>query len=105
MAFSGESTTAVYSIGKTALLGLVKVFARDFQYDEIRVNAICPGLVDTKLASTLVKNKEIVAQMTGSDKVIHPDEIGSVAAFLCSQDAITLSGEAIMATGFLMPKF
>lgn len=86
------------------MLGLVKVFAREFLYDEIRVNAVCPGLVETKLAGPMVENKEIVFEITGSEKVLTPDEIAAVAAFLCSSDASTVNGEAIMATGFLNAK-
>nr|CAD7441830.1 unnamed protein product [Timema bartmani] len=73
-----------YSVSKTALLGLTKVFANDLASDNIRVNCVAPGIVQTKFAQ--------------------PPEIAGVVSFLCSDDASYITGETIVAAGGMVSR-
>ncbi|KAL0104303.1 hypothetical protein PUN28_017200 [Cardiocondyla obscurior] len=92
----------VYSISKTALLGLIKATAVDLAHRGIRVNGIAPGIIKTKFAKPLYETEE-GDSISKSQSMMHrlgmPDEIGGVAAFLASDDASYITGETIIASG------
>nr|CAD7573548.1 unnamed protein product [Timema californicum] len=73
-----------YSVSKTALLGLTKVFANDLASDNIRVNCVAPGIVQTKFSSIV--------------------KIAGVVSFLCSDDASYITGETIVAAGGMVSR-
>lgn len=91
-----------YSISKTALLGLCKAAAEDLSTYGIRVNCIAPGIIKTKFSEALYLSES--AYETAIDKIPirrlgMPNEIGSIAAFLASEDASYITGETIVAAG------
>jgi len=45
-----------YSVSKTALLGLTKALSYELGHDNIRVNCVCPGIIETKFASAVSTN-------------------------------------------------
>ena len=53
---------STYSVSKTALLGLAKAVAVQCAPLNIRVNAVCPGVVRTKFASAITENSEIAEE-------------------------------------------
>jgi NAD(P)-dependent dehydrogenase (short-subunit alcohol dehydrogenase family) len=102
---------AAYVASKHAVLGLTKVASADVARHGIRVNAVCPGAVDTEMFANVVEHEAKKARMRpdqakkailsniGIGRLIQPKEIGRVVAFLCSDDASTISGQAINVDG------
>lgn len=92
----------VYSVSKTALLGLTKVAAKDLASENIRVNCVAPGIVITKFSSSLHESKEAKEALLRSipmGRMAIPKEISGVVSFLVSDDASYITGETIVASG------
>uniref|UniRef100_A0A1B6F9X4 Dehydrogenase/reductase SDR family member 4 n=1 Tax=Cuerna arida TaxID=1464854 RepID=A0A1B6F9X4_9HEMI len=91
-----------YSVSKTALLGLTKAAAADLAGDNIRVNCLAPGIVETRFSSALHETetaKEVALSMIPMKRLAQPDEMAGVVAFLCSNDASYITGETFIAAG------
>ena len=58
VAYGIDPTIAMYSVTKTALLGLTKALAKALEKKKIRVNAVAPGVIRTKFAGALIKQIE-----------------------------------------------
>ena len=77
----------IYSITKAALINMTKSFALEYGSDGIRVNALLPGLTDTKLASALTKNPEHLQPFLDKialHRVAQPEEMVGAAIYLAS---------------------
>lgn len=91
-----------YSTSKTALLGMTRTLALELAGDAITVNGISPGPFGTEMNRPLMENPELNAQFVASiplgrwGKV---EEIGSLAVFLCSDDAGFITGTDILIDG------
>ncbi|XP_012541657.1 dehydrogenase/reductase SDR family member 4 [Monomorium pharaonis] len=92
----------VYSISKTALLGLIKATVKDLADDGIRINGIAPGVIKTKFSKPFYESEEaheLAKSNSDMRRLGMPDEIGGVAAFLASNDASYITGETIIVAG------
>ncbi|KAI4492205.1 hypothetical protein M0802_009895 [Mischocyttarus mexicanus] len=92
----------VYSVSKTALLGLCKASAINLAPYGIRVNCIAPGIIKTKFSKPLYQSEtvsELSVSMIPFRRFGKPDEISGIAAFLASEDASYMTGETIVASG------
>ena len=77
----------LYSISKSALIAATKVMAREWGADQIRVNAICPGLVKTKFSEALTSNDKIMKIVMAKQAlpmVAEPEDITGLAVYLAS---------------------
>ncbi|KAK5642116.1 hypothetical protein RI129_008283 [Pyrocoelia pectoralis] len=91
-----------YSVSKTALLGLTKAIAGDVATDNITVNCIAPGVIETKFSNAITTEgpiREESLSLIPMKRFGKPDEVASVAAFLASSDANYITGETILVTG------
>jgi NAD(P)-dependent dehydrogenase (short-subunit alcohol dehydrogenase family) len=91
-----------YSTSKAAVLGLMRQGALDYAADNIRVNAVCPGGVDTGLTKHLIEDSEAQAWLTGNmpaARFSHPEEVAAAIAFLTSPAASYISGVALPVDG------
>lgn len=94
------SNMSDYLVGKYSLLGLTKSLAVELERFNIMVNGISPSMVDTNLIANLPnKFKEIAASQSPTGKLTTPDDIASVALFLCSNQADHVSGENVVVSG------
>lgn len=95
----------VYSMTKAAVISMTQVFAQEFGNQGIRVNALCPGLTDTKLASALmadpVKLKEMMNRSFSIPRPGQPEEMASAALYLASDDAGYVTGQTLVVDGGL----
>ncbi|MEE2757476.1 MAG: glucose 1-dehydrogenase [Myxococcota bacterium] len=98
----GSPLQGVYGLTKSALVSMTKTLALELGQADIRVNAICPGLVATKLASLLTDNPEFSKSYTDRaalGRFGQPDEIAGTAVFLASDESAYLTGQSIIIDG------
>ncbi len=82
-----EPMLGLYSVSKAALVSLTQVLAREWASAQVRVNAICPGLVQTKFSETLWNNESLLKgflRRVPLGRLAQPDEIVPLAALLAS---------------------
>ena len=102
MASSAAFTVGTpYGVTKLAVRGLTITFAKELGEDNIRVNAIAPGMVSTENAITEYTEEELAAIRTAQvlKDPITMDDITRVALFLCSTESALVTGETIRVTG------
>jgi NAD(P)-dependent dehydrogenase (short-subunit alcohol dehydrogenase family) len=91
-----------YGMTKAAVISMTRTLAFELGSARIRVNAIAPGLIDTRLASALVKDEAISQtwlSKTPIARVGQPEEIASAALFLASDAASYVTGEVLTVDG------
>ncbi len=92
----------VYAMTKAAVISMTKTLAAELAPSRVRVNAIAPGFVDTKLASAVLKNDELlkhVIDRTPMGRYGTPDEIAGGALYLASEAATFLTGHTLVIDG------
>ncbi len=99
---TGSPMQGVYAMTKAAVISMTKTLAVELAPNHVRVNAIAPGFVDTRLASAIVKNNDLlslVMQRTPLRRVGEPDEIAGGALYLASDSASYLTGHTLVIDG------
>ena len=93
---------SAYVAAKHGVVGLTKQFAVSFGPAKVRVNAVCPGFVETPMTGGMRKTDEGLAYMrdlTPMGRTAKPEEIAAAAAFLASDDASFVTGVAMPVDG------
>jgi len=92
----------IYSISKAAVIAMTQSFAKECASMGVRVNALLPGLTDTRFASTLVKNDDIresVLKDVPLNRVAQPEEMTGAVVYLASNAASYTTGSCITVDG------
>jgi NAD(P)-dependent dehydrogenase (short-subunit alcohol dehydrogenase family) len=87
---------------KHGALGLTRTAALEYSQQGVRVNAICPGVIDTSMIERSSEASGTVDQAiaaTPIGRLGEPEEIGDVAVWLCSADASFVTGEPMVVDG------
>ena len=95
----------IYSITKAAIISMTKAFAKECAPLNIRVNAVLPGLTDTKFASALTSNDAMLKQILPAipmNRMAQPEEIAPMFLFLASHAASYITGVNIPVDGGLL---
>ena len=95
-------TEGIYGSAKAALVNITKVLGYEFGKDRIRVNAIAPGVIETRLTEAWLKTDEQKADRASFyplGRVGVPDDIAAAAVYLCSDEAGWVSGNVLYVTG------
>ncbi len=92
----------IYSITKTAVIGMTKSFAKECGTHGIRVNALVPGLIRTKFAGALLSDAEQLQHYLGTNplgRVGEPVELAGAALFLASGASSYVTGHCLAVDG------
>ncbi|HST37775.1 MAG TPA: SDR family NAD(P)-dependent oxidoreductase [Allosphingosinicella sp.] len=96
-----------YSASKSGVISLVEVAATQLCGANIRVNAICPGLIETGMTQPLYDNaravgrEDMIGHLNPMKRGGEPNEIAKAALFLASDDASYVNGHALVVDGGL----
>ena len=108
-ALASQQNVLAYTVSKHGLLGLTRSMAMDFAKDNIRVNAVCPGTVDTpmlKWAASLDPDPQSVYDVCNAmhplGRIAQPREIAEVVAFLAHPSSSFVTGAIWTVDGGLL---
>lgn len=99
-AFVGWPGAAPYVASKHGVIGLTKAAALDHARHGIRINAVCPGLIETAMSADLrgaARSAAIADQPMG--RMGQPEEVAQAALWLCSSAASFVNGTALVVDG------
>ena len=94
----------VYGMTKAALISMTQTLAVELGQTGIRLNAIAPGIVDTRLAGALTADKAILAELTKATplhRIARPGEIAGLAVYLASDESSFVTGQTFTVDGGL----
>ena len=95
----GEANASIYSMTKASLIGLTKSLALEVAQDNITVNIINPGWVDTELINNENLeddfSKDEIIETIPQRRFVTPEEIANTCEFLVSDKAKTITGQSI----------
>jgi NAD(P)-dependent dehydrogenase (short-subunit alcohol dehydrogenase family) len=92
----------IYSITKAAIISMTKVFAAECAATGIRVNAILPGIVDTRFSAALVSDSDMLAQYLPRipmGRIGHPSEVAGAALYFASPASSYTTGACLVVDG------
>jgi NAD(P)-dependent dehydrogenase (short-subunit alcohol dehydrogenase family) len=95
----------IYSITKAAVISMTQSFAKECGPLNIRVNALLPGLTDTKFASALTTNDNILKtalKVIPLGRVAHPDEMAGTVLYLVSDASSYTTGASVIVDGGML---
>jgi 3-oxoacyl-[acyl-carrier protein] reductase len=98
----GLKDRSAYVASKMGLIGLTREAARELAAHNIRVNAVCPGVIETEMTAELRQNQAMVARWLEDipqNRLGQPGEVAGLVMFLCSDAASYITGQAINVDG------
>ncbi len=102
---AGKSVSTIggahYTAAKAAVLGLTRHLARELAVDDIRVNAVCPGLIDTQMVRETISRERVEAYAASfpARRLGLPSEVAELVAFLASEGASYITGASYDVNG------
>jgi 3-oxoacyl-[acyl-carrier protein] reductase len=99
---AGLRDRSAYVASKTGLIGFTKECAREFAAHNIRVNAVCPGVIITELTAHLRQNEAQLRKWLEDiplGRLGDPEDVTGLVLFLCSDAARYITGQAIHVDG------
>ena len=103
---TGQKERVGYCSGKWGVIGLVKAAAMDFADKGVRVNAICPGFIETPLSIETAKLEPNWEEVVAFKRKMHPiprpgklEEVGELAVDLANERSAFMTGQAIAIDG------
>lgn len=99
---AGLRDRSAYVASKTGLIGFTKECAREFAAYNIRVNAVCPGVIITEMTAHLRQNEAQLLKWLEDiplGRLGEPGDVSGLVLFLCSDAARYITGQAIHVDG------
>ena len=101
-AVSPAPMQGIYSITKAGVVAMTKAYAKELAPRKIRVNALLPGLTETKFTTALIGNQQIyehILQRIPMQRHAQPDEMAGAVLYLVSEAASFTTGTTIVCDG------
>jgi NAD(P)-dependent dehydrogenase (short-subunit alcohol dehydrogenase family) len=101
----GAGAGGAYSASKAGVINLVQVASHELSATGVRVNAICPGLIETGMTQNVFDRARAkgtdhkIGQLAALRRAGQPEEIAAAALFLASDDAAYVNGQALAVDG------
>ena len=104
-----DERTVAYATSKAALLMMTKAMAKDHAADGVRINAVCPGGVDTPMLAAEAEGADqdvgefldTVAEFSPNQRIATPEDVAGLVVFLAGDEATHMTGTAIPIDGGL----
>ena len=109
---SGNSMIPAYVASKHAVVGLSRSGGQTYAAEGIRVNAICPSPIETRMMRSLEEGldlesmetaKELMTASIPAGRYGSPEEVAGLVAFLCSEEAVYINGSVYTIDGGMTP--
>ncbi|GAB3043518.1 SDR family NAD(P)-dependent oxidoreductase [Virgibacillus ainsalahensis] len=97
----GQKLVSAYSASKSSVITLTKTAATEFGRKHIRVNAVAPGIIDTKMVDDWKKTDKwpILSTANVLRRIGKPEEVANAVLFLASDEASFITGETLVIDG------
>jgi len=99
----GARLQGTYGMTKAALISMTQTLAVELGETGIRVNAVAPGVIETKLAAALHSNPQMLEQFvlphTAMKRIGQPEEVAGIVAFLASDASSYITGQVMTVDG------
>lgn len=105
--FQAMPMLGIYSVSKTALLGLTRALSLECASMNIRVNSVCPGVIETNFSNFLQSDesmKSVIEAQTTLKRFGKPGEVAPMVSFLLSDEASYITGENMVVSGGLFAR-
>mgnify|MGYP000911342451 CR=1 FL=1 len=103
LGMTGEYGLAAYCASKHGILGLTKTAALEYAHKNIRVNAVCPGPIQTEMLEAPMarfpRMREMLLAKTPMRRTGEPEEIAKAVLWLCSEEATFMTGKELVIAG------
>lgn len=93
---------AAYCASKAAIINMTRSDAIDYSQDGIRVNCVCPGVIETPMTTSSEEMKELLRpaiDIAPMRRMGTPEEVANAVLFLCSPEASFIQGHALVVDG------
>jgi NAD(P)-dependent dehydrogenase (short-subunit alcohol dehydrogenase family) len=105
--FRPQHDQPAYTASKHAVLGLTRSAAMDYAAHDIRVNAICPGAIDTPMLRAAMERRNrdadaVAKRLSNFGRFGRPEEIADAALWLCSEGSTFTTGHALAVDGGML---
>ena len=102
--FRPQPHQSAYTASKHGVLGMTRNAAVDYGAEGIRINAICPGAIDTPMLRAAMERRgrqpeEVAARLSLLGRFGQPDEIAQACLWLCSDESSFTTGHALAVDG------
>ena len=99
MGLVGSPTSPAYSAAKGAITLFTKSAALQYAKDQIRVNSVHPGFIETPMTAAMPASAQAVMTANPLGRAGQPADIAGAVAFLCSDDAAFITGHLLDVNG------
>ena len=93
----GAAGSAAYNAAKAGVVNFTRSIALEYATRNIRVNAICPGFIDTPILGDT--DRSALIEATPMERLGNPEEIAKAVLFLASDDSSFMTGSALVVDG------